>query len=586
MTNSIGSKTAMSSVSGSGNHKPPPLPPKVPFHSHNNHNSHDTKTTSSLEDYLNKPPRVASRGCSMSSIASDSSRDSLRREVNRRRQSITPSEYNFIQNIVTSGTEVEVLLVQQKLCDPSLGFDVNAEEAAAEEEQSIGNDTAGTNSVVGPPSLPRVVVHHDAGADHSDTPSHALEDTDTDSLTTKEEGDVMDWSADASLATGQGKPPTTPLPRSPLRDQRSLDVPSHEELYPEMAAASESSPVLTTPISSNNGGFHHHDPIHLHHSHDAAATMMPNLYDSSLDQTPLVQNITKKPHKSLEGAAALPLPTSGSTVASIMRPNLHLPGPPPPNNQAIFLPKPTSSTTSSSPQNNSKPQLIRRASNPLVDQLWRAHEKGLAVTPQQSSKRIILRREQSLSGISPLRRASGGAGRRLSSADLATILRNHNRQQNQHARSMTDLFPSQPQKGWQNLVLQNTSTDDSTGTDDITSLLLPTDEEIFRRSLQQKQQNTTTSTSSSNSKDTSTTAATNPFERPPPPRPFRESPTPITSAVAAPPIPQGSFSCSPYGDDIEKNAFRWSSCSAPASLTTKTKCLETNDVRWRTTQEC
>ena len=61
-------------------------------------------------------------------MASDTSREGLRREVLRRSHSLTLSEYNFLQGIVANGTEVEVLLVQKRLQDPSLCFDVNADE--------------------------------------------------------------------------------------------------------------------------------------------------------------------------------------------------------------------------------------------------------------------------------------------------------------------------------------------------------------------------------------------------------------------------------------------------------------------------
>ena len=114
--------------------RPPPasnnshhLPPKAP----------QTTATRSLQEHLALTSSARSRthtpssssigngSINGSSVASDSSREGLRREVLRRRQSLTSSEFTFLQGIVANGTEVEVQLVQQKLCDPSLCFDVN-----------------------------------------------------------------------------------------------------------------------------------------------------------------------------------------------------------------------------------------------------------------------------------------------------------------------------------------------------------------------------------------------------------------------------------------------------------------------------
>ena len=433
------------------NHKarPPPLPPKAPFAA--------TSAPRSLQEHLQmtKPKPAAQRGQSASSIvsaASDSSRDCLRREMNRRRQSLTTSEYNFLQDIAANGTEIEVTLAEKRLQDPSLGFDVTEE---PEEEGALKHENEEPPLKIVETIPPRL---------QDDIPS-------------------MDF----SIETAADRPPDNPMPRSPLPDQKKrTKIPSAAELYPD-----------------NELDYSNQDQ-----------NIQPRINPvEDLEQTPLVCNFSSKPQKSLEGALELPVVTQQTMLKDTSNSNYNINSNinNSSNNSVASLPQ---QTMPSLPQ---QLQLNRASSysNPnLMGQLWRAHEKGLALTPQQSSKRILLRREQSLSALSPVRRramarrnsstVSSGKKSLLNSKELMA-----NKQRN-HARSSSELPWAQMVGNATTAlaVLRNTSTDSST--EDMSSLLLPTDEEIFRRSQQlQKQQDNKQQHSSGQPKL-------------PPPRPFRE----------------------------------------------------------------
>ncbi|CAB9517400.1 Oxidation resistance protein 1 [Seminavis robusta] len=498
--------------------RPPSLPPKVPLASHNPPLAdHLTRSTAALAAIATTPTqRVASFGSNVSA-ASDSSRDGLRREISRRRRSFTSSEFNFLQGIVANGTEVEVLLVQQKLNDPSLGFDAQDDEenvvgsnsksvtTASEDGVHPGKESASGDRTLSSGSLSTLQQQHQQTRQQQQPKSppvadlahlQLLEPTLTLSM------DNGSFDVDASIdtcATGQGKPPPTPIPMSPHRDQATLTIPSHEELYPDIRM------LIANGASADNR----------------------QMSLSEFEKTPLVQNL--RPSRDLGGAAHLPIPAIDHPLFL---------------NDTLETPAASNTTAGRS---TLRPAVLsRRSSNPMVDQLWVAHEQGLVVTPQQSTKRILMRREQSLSAASPLRRYSTVSSHRSSSSrsggislsnranaatadpygrsllnpqELRKIKQRHSRTQS-HQISTAELLSFHMLPPWRHLhqqdyramamELQNASTDSSTtiDTQDITSLLLPTDEEIFRRSLAAKQQTTTTPQKWSVS------------ERPPPPRPF------------------------------------------------------------------
>ena len=489
------------------------LPPKAPM----------TSSSRSLQEHLTitRPPRVqhkasiGSVASSVASTASDASRHSLHREVLRRRQSLTTSEYNFLQGIVANGTEVEVLLVQKKLCDPSLCFDVNDDESNNDNDND--NDTIETNPEEDEgnnrqrAAAPTVTNNSNSKTTDSTVPS--LYPNPSMSL------EEMDLSID-TCASGRGKPPATPIPVSPRYDQVTLTIPSHEELYPEVAQQEQE-------YGNNND------------SRQKNMLMMPTLPIHDSEQTPLVQNL--RAPKSLEGAADLPILT-GDDMQS-----------------PLFLPpqQPSLAAATSAPMVRPyvpdaaalRPVVLeRRTSNPLMGQLWRAHEQGFAVTPQQSNKRLQqiqqIRREHSLTSLSsPLRRYSSRhnslGGGSLASDDNNSLASNSdersllNRQELRRIKQRDTRTHSQ---AVMMLLRNNALADDGSITDrnsistggDLTSLLLPTDDEIFRRAKELQQQAAIVTDSQRP-------------DRPPPPRPFGKAKSTGAAGVPVPP-PLGTTS--------------------------------------------
>ena len=524
------------------------------------------------------------------SVASDTSREGLRREVLRRSHSLTTSEYNFLQGIVANGTEVEVMLVQQKLKDPSLCFDLNADapmdgdddddndnitdtgddddvsvsgedEATAEsnvgeQEKSVestissGTGTLSTHSKQMLHMRINGIKSSAAAATSTRNPPSVVELLSPTRTFSTDNGE-LDGSID-TCATGQGKPPSTPCPVSPRQQYTSLSMPSHEELYPD-------------------------------------ERQLANIQFSDLEQTPLVQNL--RAHKSLEGAAQLPAFSNSYYHANNakaaehndanenttpIRSGRHVAGAVPTTTGGPLIPHQQNNNLADGGALVPPPAILRRrSSNPLIGQLWRAHESGLTVTQQQSSKRAqMLRREQQsllmsnsplAMTMSPIRRYSSlgmNQHRRDSNSSLHTISGgitpskacSRSSNSSDHARSLltpqelrrlkqryfrtssqtgamttTEMWlqrsndnnndRDQQQQRSMLMLLQNFSTDSSTtdytqNTNDISSLMLPTDEEIFRRTVQLQANICENATTSIESKQWEIAS------RPPPPRPF------------------------------------------------------------------
>lgn len=437
--------------------------------------------------------------------ASDASRQGLRSAVLKRRQSLTTSEYTFLQGIVANGTEVEVSLVAKKLNDPSLFFDID------DNDKEIGNTS------------------HDSSAEEKSS----KEDNNTISSASvmDMEGSIDTCASYASWSNNpNNKAPYTPIPVSPRQYQATMTIPSMDELYPESSHGNDDSGDFN---SSNN-----HNP----------GMMMPTLMVSDLEQTPLAQNLTIVGNgKSLDGALSVPIfgpeDTMDVLINDIARTSLSAaPINKPPNAAAL------------------RPVVLeRRTSTPLVGQLWRAHEQGLAVTPGQSHRRLS-RREQSLSASPNIRRYSAaGAGntnatntiRNVTLGGASAGVRSNS---NNDVRSL--LNPQELRRVKQRdvrtqshtraMLLRHASTDDdgsitgNSNNGDLTTLLLPTDEDIFRRAIEMQRQ---AAFANSNHANTGTIKRTDGPDRPPPPRPFGKANT--NSSVDAPNTASASSSTSP-----------------------------------------
>lgn len=69
-----------------------------------------------------KLPPSGERSISVTSLKSDSSRDGLRRDVNRLKRSLTPNEKSFLEFLMRNGHDSEIDVARQKLNDTSVFF--------------------------------------------------------------------------------------------------------------------------------------------------------------------------------------------------------------------------------------------------------------------------------------------------------------------------------------------------------------------------------------------------------------------------------------------------------------------------------
>jgi len=417
-------------------------------------------------------------------VATQESRLSLHQEVLRRRKSLTSSELNFLQGIIANGTEVEVQLVQRKLTDPSLCFDVDddddndiEEEQEEDDDVPISNiksrhhtghatntDLDVTNHTNNTTASPRDDNSSHASSRHlhveekkeEELPKIVLGPSRSDSVE-----DDMDASIDTCDSNPMGKPPVTPIPISPRQTWRTLHTPSKEELYPEQ---------VTTTTPTADGVEVEEQPEELHD--EAGGLMMPTLpYNLDLEQTPQIGNLGGRMSKSLTGAATLPSLLQQPQLTDSSSQELIT------NTNAAAL----------------RPVVLeRRSSNPFVNQLWKAHEQGLSVSSHSSFKRIErMRHEKYLPAHlvhSPANAAS--SVRRYSSSTSGNSMSQHSLLTPQELQRIKQR--SNTSARWAQYFLQQNASDEDNASyhphAELQSLLLPTDEDIVRRATDLQQQ--------------------------------------------------------------------------------------------------
>eukprot|EP00526_Cylindrotheca_closterium_P001659 CAMPEP_0113660458 /NCGR_PEP_ID=MMETSP0017_2-20120614/32911_1 /TAXON_ID=2856 /ORGANISM="Cylindrotheca closterium" /LENGTH=1135 /DNA_ID=CAMNT_0000575095 /DNA_START=78 /DNA_END=3481 /DNA_ORIENTATION=+ /assembly_acc=CAM_ASM_000147 len=128
----------------------------------------DTKT-------LQQPPLAHPFGAAAAKIASTSSREGLKRQVERRRMTLTVPERNFLDHLCVHGNEVEVQLAYERLGDEDLFFDwqtpryLKASENQAPEDEpaffSGDNTASGTGTADGVTAATAASAGQDSATD-------------------------------------------------------------------------------------------------------------------------------------------------------------------------------------------------------------------------------------------------------------------------------------------------------------------------------------------------------------------------------------------------------------------------------------
>lgn len=104
------------------------------------------------EIHQSSPPRPARTGWNEARDVSASSRDSLRRQVDKRKTSLTVQEQSYLDNLLLHGNEIEVQLAYEKLQDEELFFDHTTPKPHTDQQffEDVGNRDASSDPLARP----------------------------------------------------------------------------------------------------------------------------------------------------------------------------------------------------------------------------------------------------------------------------------------------------------------------------------------------------------------------------------------------------------------------------------------------------